>query len=78
MIVSTITEAKAHLSALIEQVQSGEEVVIKKGGKPVAVIHAYVDEAHERKPGALRGKIIMAPDFDELPPDLARSFGMEP
>ena len=77
MIVNTITDAKAHFSALIEKVQAGEEVIIKKGGKPVAVIHAYAEKALERIPGALRGKIIMAPDFDELPLDLARAFGME-
>jgi prevent-host-death family protein len=77
MIVNTITDAKAHFSALIEKVQSGEEVIIKKGGKPVAVIHAYEEQKTERKPGALRGKITIAPDFDELPPDLALAFGIE-
>ena len=77
MIVNTITDAKAHFSALMEKVLSGEEVIIKKGGTPIAVIHAYVHEARERKPGALRGKITMAPDFDDLPHDLARALGME-
>ncbi|MFZ4615386.1 MAG: type II toxin-antitoxin system Phd/YefM family antitoxin [Rectinemataceae bacterium] len=77
MIVNTITEAKAHFSALMEKVQAGEEVIIKKGGTPIAVIHAYVQDVQERKPGALRGKITMAPDFDDLPEDIARSLGME-
>lgn len=31
-----IAEAKAHLSALIEQVEAGEEVVIARRGRPVA------------------------------------------
>ncbi len=31
-----IAEAKAHLSALIERVEAGEEVVIARRGKPVA------------------------------------------
>jgi len=77
MIVNTITEAKAHLSALIETVLLGEEVIIKRAGKPVAVISAYVNRSTERLPGALSGRISIAPDFDELPPDLARAFGME-
>jgi len=31
-----IAEAKAHLSALIQRVESGEEIVIARRGKPVA------------------------------------------
>jgi prevent-host-death family protein len=31
-----IAEAKAHLSALVERVESGEEIVISRRGKPVA------------------------------------------
>jgi prevent-host-death family protein len=32
----SVAEAKAHLSAIIEAVERGEEVVITKRGKPVA------------------------------------------
>jgi prevent-host-death family protein len=77
MVVDTITAVKAHLSALIERVQQGEEIIIKKGGKPVAVIRPYVEQAVERKPGAFRGKIVIAADFDELPPDIARAMGVK-
>lgn len=31
-----IAEAKAHLSALLERVESGEEIIIARRGKPVA------------------------------------------
>ncbi len=31
-----IAEAKAHLSALLERVEAGEEIVITRRGKPVA------------------------------------------
>lgn len=31
-----IAEAKAHLSALLERVKAGEEIVITRRGKPVA------------------------------------------
>ena len=31
-----IAEAKAHLSALIQRVESGEEIVIARRGRPVA------------------------------------------
>lgn len=32
----SIAEAKAHLSALVERVEAGEEIVIARRGKPVA------------------------------------------
>jgi prevent-host-death family protein len=31
-----IAEAKAHLSALLEKVEAGEEIIIARRGKPVA------------------------------------------
>lgn len=31
-----------------------------------------------RMPGALRGRIKLHEGFDELPPDIAAAFGMEP
>lgn len=77
MIVNTITEAKAHFSALIEKVLHGEEVIIKKAGKPVAVLNKYEHHNIKREPGALKGKIEIASNFDELPKDIASSFGME-
>ena len=36
MHITNISEAKAQLSALIEKVLVGEEVIIGKAGKPVA------------------------------------------
>ncbi len=77
MIVDTITEAKAHFSALIEKVQRGEEIVIKKAGVPVAVIRPYTAQNSVRIPGALTGKIKIAADFDDLPLEIANAFGME-
>jgi prevent-host-death family protein len=76
MTINTVTEAKAHLSALIERVSHGEEVIIHRAGKPVAVLEPYRPEHRPRTPGRLRGKVRMAPDFDELPPALAEAFGM--
>jgi prevent-host-death family protein len=36
--VYTVAEVKAHLSAILEAVANGEEVVVTKRGKPVARI----------------------------------------
>ena len=77
MIVNTVTEAKAQLSLLIEKVQHGEEVIINRAGKPVAVLLSYKEHPEKRKPGALRGKIKIAPDFDELPDDISEAFGVK-
>lgn len=76
MIVDTITDAKAQLSALIERVSKGEEVIIKKAGKPVAILSKYTPNRQPRKPGALKGSITIADDFDELPPEIASAFGI--
>ena len=78
MQVTNISEAKAQLSALIERVLGGEDVIIGKAGKPVARLVRYSDVGKSRKPGALKGKIRIADDFDELPADIARAFGMAP
>ncbi len=76
MLITNITEAKAHFSALIEKVLSGEEVIIGKAGKPVARLVRYERSNEPRQPGALKGKIKIADDFDELPDDIAEAFGM--
>lgn len=76
MQVTNISEAKAQLSALIEKVLSGHEVVIGKAGKPVAKLVPYDRKAVNRKPGALAGKIRISPDFDDLPEDISRAFGI--
>ena len=75
MVVESITEAKAQLSALIQRVQEGETVIIKKAGKPVAVLNGYDPLAGKRNPGALKGQIVIADDFDQLPDDIAGAFG---
>lgn len=75
MVVNTVTEAKANLSSLLERVQEGEEVIISRAGKPVAILTAYRADQRPRQPGALKGKIVIAPDFDDLPEDLAEALG---
>ncbi len=69
MQMTDISEAKTQLSALIEKVMAGKEVIISKAGKPVAKIVRYDQSKEPRKPGALSGKIHIAEDFDELPED---------
>lgn len=77
MHISNISEAKAQLSALIEKVLAGEEVIIGKAGKPVARLIKYKESSYNRRPGALKGEIKIADDFDELPEDISIAFGMD-
>jgi prevent-host-death family protein len=77
MVVRNISEAKAELSALIEAVQHGNEVIIAKAGKPVARLVAFRGPARPRTPGSMAGEIRIAPDFDTLPDDMAEAFGIK-
>lgn len=69
-----IHEAKTHFSKLVERAERGEEIVIGRAGKPVAKLVPYRERGEPRKPGAWKGKVWIAPDFDELPPELAAAF----
>ncbi len=71
----TVTEAKTQLSRLIERAQAGEEIVIRRGQKPVAKLIGFEAPKKSRKPGALRGQIWMSDDFDEPDEELERLFG---
>jgi prevent-host-death family protein len=74
MSVVNVHEAKTHLSRLLERVSAGEEIVIAKAGRPVAKLIPYDESEEPRKMGAWKGRVWMADDFDELPPDLLASF----
>jgi len=76
MRIANISEAKAQLSALIEEVLAGGEIIIAKAGRPVAKLVPFKPFGGKRQPGALRGRIRIAPDFDALPDDIAEAFGM--
>jgi prevent-host-death family protein len=59
-----IHHAKTHLSRLIEDVASGYEVLIAKGGKPMARLVPLGRDDSPRRPGLLKGKLRIADEFD--------------
>ena len=67
----TIHAAKTNLSKLVARAEAGEEIVVRRGATPVAKIVAYHAPTEPRVPGALKGRISIADDFDETPPDFA-------
>jgi prevent-host-death family protein len=64
MITINIYEAKAKLSKLVERAAAGEEVIIARGGRPVARLTQLTPVRPQIRFGLLRGKVKMAPDFD--------------
>jgi prevent-host-death family protein len=69
-----VYEAKTHLSKLLDRVAAGEEIVIARGGRPVARLVPLSRRASRREPGAWRGRVRMAADFDLLPDEVASAF----
>lgn len=59
-----IHQAKTHLSRLIEDVASGNEILIAKGGRPMARLVPLRRDDTPRRPGMLKGKMKIADDFD--------------
>ena len=77
MRIINISNAKSQLHALVERVVAGDEVIIGIAGKPVARLVRFEQPTERRKPGALQGQIRIADDFDELPDELKKAFGLD-
>ena len=72
----TVTEAKTQLSSLIDRAGDGEEIVIRRGSRPVAKLIRYDGPEQKRRvPGDLKGKIWISDDFYEPDEELERLFG---
>lgn len=75
MTTVTVHQAKTHLSRLLQRVAAGEEVLITRGGTPVARLTPAVSRAKRRRLGLDRGKVVIADDFDApLPEEIVASF----
>ena len=65
MIVN-VHEAKTQLSRLLLNVESGEEVIIARDGKPVARLVRYEEARKKRVLGRDAGRpFYISPDFDD-------------
>lgn len=68
--VVTIHQAKTNLSRLLRKASSGEEVIISRGSKPVARLVPIGEIKGQRRPGSLKGKLVVGHAFFEaLPAD---------
>jgi prevent-host-death family protein len=66
--------AKTNLSKLLARVASGEEIVIAKGGVPVAMLVPYGGEAQPRPLGVFAGRMWVSDDAFETPVWLLDAF----
>lgn len=70
-----IHDAKTHLSKLIGQVESGEDIVIARAGVPVARLVRVTLPTTERPLGTEAGRLIIGDDFDApLPDEIHEAF----
>lgn len=72
--VVNVHEAKTTLSKLLARVSLGEEIVIARGGKPVARLVPERDRREPRRPGGAEGLITIHPGFWEPLTDLEEFF----
>jgi prevent-host-death family protein len=72
--IQSISEAKAHFSAIVDDASGGQTFIICRAGRPIVVLSKYVPPVRKRRPDSLKGKIRMADDFDELPEGFAEAF----
>ncbi len=80
--IVNIHTAKTTLSKLVAEVEQGETIYIARAGKTVAKLTAAKTSKRgkakitvDRKPGFMKGKIWMSPNFDDpLPDDMMKAF----
>ena len=66
-----VRELRGNLTGFLRQARQGASFLVTSHDQVLAEIRPPSKaERPRRRPGALRGKIRMAPDFDTLPPEV--------
>ncbi len=74
-VLVNLREAMANFSRLVDRAAAGEEIIIAKNGVPKARLVPLVAKPARRMPGAWKGRMWIADDFDApLPLEILRSF----
>lgn len=75
MTTVTLSDAKAHLSQLLDRAAAGEEIIIAKAGRPMAKLIALSRRTTPRPLGLLHGQVCIGDDFDApLPYEMMCAF----
>ncbi len=76
--VTSLYDAKTHLSDLVDRAAAGEEIVIAKNGAPKARLVPLARKPILRQPGGWEGKVWISPNFDDpLPDDIMAAINGE-
>ena len=67
--------AKTNFSEILALVSTGEDVIVAKAGRPVAIISAYRTPAKARQPGLFKDQVVVSDAFFEpMDPDFQSYF----
>lgn len=69
MATVNIYDAKTRLSQLVDLAASGQDVVVSRNGKPLVRITRLEVPRPQVRFGVLKGKVVVADDFDAPLPD---------
>lgn len=69
-----VHDAKTHFSKLLAKVESGEEVIIARAGKPVAKLVPIKKASALREWGLAEGDFVVPDDFNDPLPDFEEEF----
>lgn len=73
-----VREFRGNLTGFLRQVRQGRSFLVTSRDQVLAEIRPPPKaEQPRRQPGALRGRIRMAPDFDTLPPEVLTAMENE-
>jgi prevent-host-death family protein len=66
----SVKDAKELLEELVRRAEAGEHIIVTSNGEKIAEVGAVTDTKPKKSIlGALKGKVWMADDFDELGPE---------
>ncbi|NJR52099.1 MAG: type II toxin-antitoxin system Phd/YefM family antitoxin [Leptolyngbyaceae cyanobacterium CSU_1_3] len=68
-ITINIPETVEQFAALLERIQTGEEILLAQSGVAIARLVPIMPPASPRIPGQDQGKVTIAPDFNAPLPD---------
>lgn len=72
--VVNIYEAKTHLSSLVDQAASGNDVILARNGKPQARITSLAPSKPGIRIGLLKGRFNVPASFDDPDPEIEELF----
>ena len=67
-----INQAKKRLPELVQKTISGDEIIITKGGQPIAKLVGIPKQEKQRQFGTAKGLIKISDDFDKPLEDFQR------